>query len=227
MKTVCIHQPDFIPYMGFFHRLLETDIFIVLDDAQFIRDGWHHRDQVKNAGGKTWITLPVNREDLFKSISEVRLVQPQDWKVKHLNLLKENYRKAPFFGMYYPQIEAIYAKRHARLMEINMDFLEFLFGCFGLEPRPLFSSELHIQGKSTARLVEMVQQVGGNRYLTGTGSRAYLEESQFTEKGIAVAWQTFQPPDYPQLHGTFIPHLSSIDVVFNLGPDAKEFLRTC
>ncbi len=227
MKTVCIHQPDFIPYMGFFHRLLETDIFIVLDDAQFIRDGWHHRDQIKNAAGKTWITLPVNRDDLFKSISEVRLVQPQDWKIKHLNLLKENYRKAPYYAMYYPQIEAIYAKSHARLMEINMDFLEFLFGCFGLEPRPLFSSELHIQGKSTARLVEMVQQVGGNRYLTGTGSRAYLEESQFTEKGIAVAWQTFQPPDYPQLHGTFIPHLSSIDVVFNLGPDAKEFLRKC
>ena len=227
MKTVCIHQPDFIPYLGFFHRLIETDIFIILDDAQFIRDGWHHRDQVKNSAGKTWITLPVNREDLFKTIRDVRLVQPQDWKTKHLNQLKENYRKAPFFGMYFPRIEAIYAKNHDRLIEINLDFLEFLFEFFNLEPRPLFSSDLHIPGKSTDRLVELVQQVGGDRYLTGTGSRAYLEEVKFTEKGIAVAWQKFDPPDYPQMHGEFISHLSSIDMVFNLGPAAKDFIRTC
>lgn len=227
MTTVCIHQPDFIPYLGFFHRLLETDVFVILDDAQFIKDGWHHRDQIKTAAGKSWITLPINRDDWFKNINEVRLVQPQDWKAKHLNLLRENYRKSDYFGELYPQIEAVYAKNHDKLVEINLGFLDFLFDCFALNPKPLFSSTMNLPGKSTERLVQMVSQLGGDRYLTGTGSRAYLEELKFSERGIDVVWQNFNPPTYPQLHGAFIPHLSSLDALFNLGKQgARKLLES-
>jgi len=227
VTTVCIHQPDFIPYLGFFHRLLETDVFVILDDAQFIKDGWHHRDQIKSTAGKAWITLPINRDDWFKNINEVRLVQPQEWKAKHLNLLKENYRKSPHFGEVFRQIEGIYAKNHERLIDINLDFLNFLFACFDLHPKPLLSSMMGVPGKSTDRLVQMVSQLCADRYLTGTGSRAYLDESKFAERGIQVVWQNFNPPAYQQLHGDFIPHLSSLDALFNLGPQgARKLLES-
>ncbi len=108
MKRICIHQPDFVPYLGFFDRLLTCDLFIVLDDVQFIRRGWHHRDKIKTRTGDAWLTLPTRKADYTATIREIELaLDPDAWVPKHLNLLRENYAACPNFDRYFPALDEV------------------------------------------------------------------------------------------------------------------------
>lgn len=229
MRVVCIHQPDFLPYLGFFHRLLFADVFVYLDDAQFLRrgSGWHNRDKIKTAGGEKWLTLPVKQGPLRRQIREVALSETGDWREKHLNLLRENYRAAPFFRERYPAIEALYRAGDTMLVDLNVRLLRHFYEVFGLRVSEVFSSDLAVPGRRNEKLIALVRAVGGTHYLSGTGARAYLDEGLFAAAGIPVRWQRFEHPVYPQLHGPFIPYLSCIDALFNCGPGAREVLRSC
>jgi hypothetical protein len=228
MKPACIHQPDFLPYLGFFHRLLYTDLLIILDDVQFLRRGWHHRDLIKGSKGAQWLTLSIKKGDYHQNINQVILHADRDrWISNHLNLLRANYSKAPFFKAYFPQIEAIYRKKAVRMIDLNMAFLHFFFDLFGLDNQIVLSSDLGVEGKSNLRLINLLKSVDRRRYLSGIGARDYLDERQFQAAGIRVDWQRFDHPVYPQLHGKFIPNLSCIDILFNCGPEAEAILKSC
>jgi hypothetical protein len=228
VKRVCIHQPDFAPYLGFFHRLLLADQFIVLDDVQFERrGGWHYRDKIKTPQGERWLALSTLKGALEQKINEVRLVPGVAWRNDCLNLLSEHYRKAPFYGRYFPAVRDIFLADHTKMIELNMAILRFFWDIFDIRIDPVFSSSIPVPGRSSQRLIHLVKAVGGTHYLTGTGSRAYLDETMFRTEGIAVEWQDFHPPVYPQLFGPFIPNLSCLDVLFNCGPGAKDVLRSC
>lgn len=228
MNRVCIHQPDFLPYLGFFHRLLFTDTFIVLDDVQFLRRGWHHRDKIKTRQGEKWLTLPVQRGDYLQRINQVLLSDDRErWVTRHLNLLKENYKEAPNFDEYFPKIGEIYQKGADRMVDLNMDFLNFFFQLLDLKMNVIFSSDLKVEGSKNQKLIRLVQTVSGTHYLSGIGARAYLDEAAFADEGITVEWQQFHHPVYPQRYGDFIPNLSCIDLLFNCGRDARNVLESC
>ena len=228
MKRVCIHQPDFAPYLGFFHRLLFTDLFIIFDDVQFLRRGWHHRDKIKSKKGAQWLTLSVKKGDYHQKINEVVLYDDDGkWKNNHLNLIKANYAATPYFSAYYPKIEAIYRKPLARMMDLNMEFIHFFLDIFNIHIKVIFASDLNVEGRSNVRLIHLLNAVNCRYYLSGIGARAYLDESMFADAGIQVAWQEFKHPVYPQLHGDFLPNLSCLDVLFNCGLKAAKILRSC
>ncbi len=227
MTTICIHQPDFAPWLGFFDRLLDSDIFIVLDDAQFIHDGWHHRDRIKTRQGQAWITLPINKSDKFKPINQVRLAENRDeWVRRHLNLLIENYRQAACFAEVFPRIEAVYRAPSTTLAGINLAYLDLAYELLDLHPKTVRASELAVATTRNQRLIDLCQAVGGTTYLSGTGALAYLDPDLFRSAGIDVVIQSFTHPIYPQLHGPFVPQLSSLDVFFNCGRDAARILRS-
>jgi len=228
VKRVCIHQPDFLPYLGFFHRLLYTDLFIVLDDVQFLRRGWHHRDKIKTISGEKWLTLSIKKGDYHQNINQVTLSQDRDtWIDKHLNFLKGAYKDAPYFDNYFPQIRDIYLNCFDKLIDINMGFLYFFFKLFDLKVNILFSSTLNAEGCSNLKLINLIKAVKGTYYLSGLGARSYLEEQMFKDEGISVEWQEFKHPVYPQLHDEFIPNLSCIDMLFNCGPGIRDILWSC
>jgi hypothetical protein len=206
MTVVCIHQPDFAPWLGFFDRLRTADIFIALDDAQFLRRGWHHRDRIKTAQGVTWLT-----------IREAEIDETDDWRGRHLETLRHAYAKAAFFTAEFPAIEAIYNRQHRLLIDLNLDLIAHIGARLCVPWAPRFASELDRPGRSTARLVDLVKTVGGTCYLTGTGARGYLDEKLFADAGISVIWQQFDTPVYPQLHGSFVPKLSALDYLLNCG----------
>ncbi len=227
MKRVCIHQPDFIPYLGFFHRLLISDLFIVLDDVPISKPrGWTHRDKIKTPFGERWLTLPIQKHPLQK-INEVRLGKDGKWEKEHLNLLKEYYQKAPYFDLYFPKVQDIYHTSDDKLSEFNMAFLRLFCELLGLKIETVFSSSLRVPGNKNEKLILLIKAVGGTHYLSGVGAKDYLDEPMFAKEGIAVEWQEFIHPVYPQLHGNFIPNLSTIDLLFNCGPGAKEILQSC
>lgn len=227
MTRVCIHQPDFVPYLGFFHRLLTSQVYVVLDDVQFIRRGWHHRDKIKTRKGEAWLSLSIQKDDFHQIIRNTRLSPGGEWIEENLNLIRENYLHAPHFGAAFADVERIYRAGHEKMIDLNMEFLRYFFDLFEIQAKTLFASDLQAPGKSTQKLVHLVQAAGGDCYLSGTGARDYLEEHAFQKAGIALEWQEFRHPVYPQQFGDFIPGLSCLDLLFNCGPESKKILRSC
>ncbi|HER26391.1 MAG TPA: hypothetical protein ENI69_04705 [Rhodospirillales bacterium] len=221
MTTVCIHQPDFAPWLGFFDRLLEADIFVVLDNVQFVRRGWHHRDKIKTPGGAQWLTVPVIKKGRYhQAINEVEIDNSRDWRAKHLRTIQTFYGKACCFDEAYPAIENIYAEKYNRLIDLNMRLLAWFMEQMKIEVDIRFASELGVKGTKNDLLIGIVQSVSGDVYLTGQGASSYLDEAEFIDSGISVLWQSYQHPVYPQLHDAFIPQLSSLDCLLNCGSSA-------
>jgi len=225
VKTICIHQPDFAPYLGFFERLLHTDHFILLDNVQFIRRGWQHRDQIKGPGGISWLTLSLQKGDYYQKISEVRLSSDEKWKRENIDLLKRCYSNAPYFDLIYPQLETIYGAGHQRLMDFNLAFLDMALRLFHINVQISFASSYSVTSRGSQRLLDLVIENKGDNYLTGSGARDYLDEEIFEQSGVNVSWQNFKHPTYSQLYGDFQPMLSCLDLFFNCGSDAADILR--
>lgn len=226
MPTICIHQPDFVPYLGFFQRLLLCEHFILLDDVQFIRRGWQHRDRIKGRNGSVWLTLSLRKGDYQQRINEVELSHDPKWINDNLNLLHECYGRAACFREVFPRVETIYHAGYRRMMDLNRAFLDMAMEYFAISIPMSWSSEYGVTATSSARLLALVQASRGDTYLTGQGSRDYLDEELFRTAGIRVLWQEFRHPVYPQLHGNFEPMLSCLDVLFNCGRDAGRVLRS-
>src|SRR3989338_4724207 len=228
-KTVVIHQPDFLPYLGFFHRFLLADLWVVLDDAQFLTGGsksWHNRDKIKTPQGERWLTVGVKKTPLDTMINEAFLAD-DGWEKKNLNLLAENYRKAPFFNEVFPAVERLYAHDCVKLIDFNMRSIEMLMEMLDIRIKTIFATTLKALGKKTERLVDICKKVEATTYLTGVGSRDYLQESLFETEGMKVVWQDFKHPVYPQLHGEFVPYLSGVDILFNCGiKKSREIIRS-
>ncbi|MCC7016153.1 MAG: WbqC family protein [Rhodospirillales bacterium] len=225
MKVV-VHQPDFAPWLGFFDRLLDADAFVVLDDVQFLRRGWHHRDKIKTRRGADWLTLPVEKCPRETPINRVNLRPARDeWVPAALALIAENYREAAHFGAVFPRIRALFERPWERLIEINLAFLDLAYEMLDLRPRVRFASEFGVATARSRRLLDLVMAAGGNRYLAGTGSLDYLDFDLFRAGGVDVEVRTFAHPVYPQLHGDFVPGLSCLDLFLNCGPDSAKVLR--
>lgn len=224
-KIVVIHQPDFLPYLGFFHRLLHCDLFVILDHVQLLIKGWHNRDQIKGPTGKHWLTVPINREVKNMPINAAQIYYDKDWRDKHLKTISHFYKKTPFFEEVFPEIKKIYSKNHLLLIDLNMELLRFFLEFFDIQMETVLSSDLNISSQKSQLILDIVLATGGTHYLSGTGAKDYLEESLFDRTGIDLIWQEFNHPVYPQLHGNFVPHLSCLDFVMNCGPSIRDYLE--
>lgn len=229
-KTVVIHQPDFLSYLGFFHRLLHADQFIILDHVQFVKSNrsWTHRDKIKTLNGDAWLTVSVKKCPRDTAINQVQLSENEIWRESNLNLLKQNYGKAPFFDEVHPYVESLYGKTHSRLIDFNMSSIHMLCDLFAIEIDMVFSSDLDCHSRKNELLVEILSKVGATHYLSGLGARDYFDPEPFSAADIEVVWQDFPHPVYPQLHGDFMAGLSSIDLLYNCGIEkSKTILREC
>jgi hypothetical protein len=230
MKTVVIHQPDFLSYPGFFHRFLNADLWVILDTAQFVSGtsrSWQNRDKIKTAQGEKWITVSVQKAPVGTAIKEI-LLSESDWRRDNINLIYNSYSKAPSFNEVIPYINDLYRLECKKLMEFNLKSSEVLMRLFDIKIETELASNLCPEGKSNELLVDILQKVNADRYLSGVGAKAYYDPAPFTNAGIEVIWQDFKHPVYPQLYGDFIPYLSSIDLLFNCGINkSKEIIRSC
>jgi len=230
-RTVVIHQPDFAPYLGFFHRFLESDLYIVLDHVQFVTGtsrSWTHRDKVKTPTGEKWLTLGVEKAHLGTPINEVELADGSDWVDGNLALLRNLYRKAPGFAEVMPLVEDLYADPPLLLRDFNVRWLKRLAELLEVAIPFVLSSTLDPKGHKNELLVDLLTKVGATRYLSGSGARDYMEPAIFQQAEIEVVWQQFVHPVYPQQFGPFRPYLSILDALFNCGvAETRTMLRNC
>lgn len=228
-KIVVIHQPDFLSYIGFFHRLLYADLYVVLDDVQFVKGtsrSWMNRDKIKTPNGEKWLTVNVKKASRHTNINQILLNDTINWKKQNLNLLKENYKNTKYFNEIFPYLEKLYKSNCTNLSDFNMNSIYMLLKLFNIKIDIEYSSNLNTIKTKSERLVEILTQVNATQYLSGVGAKDYHIDKPFDDANIEILWQDFKHPNYPQLYGEFIPYLSSIDMLFNCGIEkSREILR--
>jgi len=224
---VAVLQPTYLPWSGYFGMIDAVDTFIFYDDVQFSSQSWHQRNRIKSGPGQ-WIWLSVHVLHQFgQPINEVRINETSKWRMKHWKTIQQSYGKAPFFENYRKEMEDIYQKEWEILGDLNMTLIRRLCDLMDLR-RPTFmrSSELAgLTGAKTERLLEVLEIVGADEYVGNPGSRNYLDVGLFKEKGIKLYWFEYQHPVYPQIQGEFVPYLSAIDLLFNTGGNARDYIR--
>ena len=226
-RVVVAHQPDFIPYLGFFHRFLQADVYVALDHVQFARRAWTHRDKIKTREGARWLSLSVKKCPINTAIKEVELSAGKLWRDDNLNMLCESYRQAPFFDIVMPAIQDVYRTPSQQLVDLNLQLLDLICEWLDIHIPRVRSSELAAVGTKSEMIANVVAAVDGTHYLSGIGARDYHDQEQFDRIGINVIWQDFHHPRYTQLHGEFIPYLSILDALFNCGPEGTaQMLRS-
>ena len=147
---VTIHQPDFLPWLGFFDRWQKSDLYIVLDDVQFLRRGWQHRDKIKTKEGAAWLTVPVIKKGKHDQlIRDVKIDNGTNWRYKHLKTIESNYSKAPNFEDCFKRIKEIYDKKHLFLIDLNMDILQWVDIELRITTPYVFASAYDVKSIST------------------------------------------------------------------------------
>lgn len=222
---VAIHQPQFMPWLGYYDKIVRSDIFVFLDNVQFKKNEFQNRNKIKTAQGWMWLTVPV----LYaypERINEVKINNRVDWRKKHVKTLAINYQKAPYFHSLFPELERFYAGDAEYISEVNKESVLLLLRLLGVHKKTEVASSLgDLPEEPSERLAAICECLSADTYLSGSGGKDYLDLEPFNKKGIAVAFQTFKPPIYPQLYGDFIPNLSLLDLLFNHGPDSLNILE--
>ena len=227
-KTIGIHQPNFLPWLGYFFKIKKSDVFIYLDTVQYTKNSYQNRNKIKTPQGEQWLAVPVLTKGKFGQATHEVEINPQEkWKDKILKTLEMNYKKAPFFTAYFEKFKALLEKNtSSKLAAICIELIEWTCQELAINTPRQKASELNIppELKSTDMLVEICKRSGADTYLSGSGGQHYQEEEKFKQANIGLAYSSFKYPEYEQLWKEFVPNLSIIDTLFNCGPKTKDLL---
>jgi len=224
-KIISAHQPNYLPYLGFFDKVKRSDVFVVLDDVQFSPRDFHNRNRIKTAQGAKWLTIPVDSKERIpiNQINNGDKVFGMDyhWCDYHYRLISDNYKKAPFFSQFSGEVKSLYekAKGEKRLLDSNMIFIRYFMEKFGITTPIVLSSDMHIQTTKNERLIDICKNVSGDVYLSGDGAKDYLDKNLFSAAGIEAVFQEYHHPAYSQINGEFLPFMCSFDYLFNCGTE--------
>lgn len=218
---VAIHQPHYLPWLGYLHRMAQADLFIVLDHVQFERGNYQNRTQVRVNGAAHWLTVPVLQRSQKERIVDKTIDTAQDWAATHLETLRRGYGAAAA-----APLKSIYETPWERLADLDAALLEFLRAAFGIRTPLVNSSELDVEGAKSELVLNLCEAVGARALLVGLGgSRRYLDRAAFARAGVELVFQEFNHPIYPQRGPMpFIGGLSALDLLFNCGPRSRSVL---
>ena len=223
---VAIHQPEYLPWLGFFKKMMNVELFVFLDDVQFRKKGWQNRNRIRINDGTALLSIPVHTHS-YPKINEVTIDNEKNWSIRHKKSILYNYARAPYFDEIKDFIESIFEKKFQYLVDLNTEIIKFIMNELEIKSKIVFSSELEISKKGSDRVLDICKAVGADHYITGTfWAESNLRVEEFKKSNIDVEFQKFQHPIYKQIHGEFIPEMSIIDLLFNKGrKEAKKILQ--
>jgi hypothetical protein len=222
---IAVHQPQYLPWIGYFHKIDQADVFVLLDTVQFKKNEWQNRNKIKTAQGWQWLTVPV----LYRypqSIREVRINNKVDWQRKHRHAIISNYKKAPHYDFLEPFFREIFSVPWKTISQLNIEAVRRLARILGIDTPLYIASELGAFPEDPdERLISIAKHFGAETYLAGAGGRNYMDLKKYEKAGITVSFQDFTHPVYNQLFGEFVPFMSVIDLIFNHGDESLRRLR--
>lgn len=223
-----VHQPSYLPWLGFFDKLDKSDVFVFLDDVQYKHREFQNRNKIRTKDGWIWLTVPVFEERGMK-IRDIRIDPARSWAQDHLKSLKSWYAKAPYFDRHIVFFESLFGKKWERLVELNVAVIEYVLGVLGIKKKVFFEAGLAAGGAKTQRIINIGKKIGADVYLSGAGGRDYLDEGSFQRAGIALRYQDYAHPVYRQQfmksEKDFMPYLSVVDLLFNEGDESGAVIR--
>ena len=227
MSRVAIMQPTYLPWVGYLGMIDLVDTFIIFDSVQFAKRSWQQRNQIKTANGRVWLTVPVSSKGKRgQLINEVEIDTTRNYHTAHIASLENNYRKSPFFSDYSPELFSLLEKEHVLISELNAELIVWFCKVLGIKTTIKYSSKMENTGTKADLLAMLCEQVDTTEYVSAPGSREYLEESDaFEKRNILVKYHEYEHPEYPQLFGEFVPYMSVIDLLFNMGPEGLSVIR--
>ncbi len=226
-KNICsIHQPSYFPWLGLLNKIIESDVFVLLDTVQLNDAAYQNRNLfLDNQNKAHLLTIPINKKSYQgKAIKDLELSN-NIWQKKHSKFIYFNYKKHPFFDEIYPLIEPLYKKEYKYLIDFLLDTMYVTFDCFNIRTEMLIASDLDIGKSSKEDLVlNILQKTNADIYLSGKGAASYQKEENFLAKGIELKYQSFKHPIYPQFkNNKFIEGISCLDYLFNCGKQKNNF----
>jgi hypothetical protein len=223
--VVAIHQPNFLPWLGYFYKMARADRFVFLDSVPFTKGGYTNRVKIKTATGPQWLTVPVvTHGKLGQPILEVVCSDTIEWRKKIPLTLRTNYQGCPFFQPHADRLVTILEGSGERLAEINIGLLGYLAQELGIATPVVRSSEMAARGTATDLLIAICKELGADRYLSGSGGADYQEEAAFAAAGLRLEYANYPHPTYVQAFGEFAAGLSIVDLLFNCGPESRRIL---
>lgn len=222
---VAMHQPNYIPWIGFFHKMALSDRFVIVDDVQYSMGSFTNRNKVKGSNGEIMLTVPLKNK-AFQLINEIEIFN-SNWRRKHLNSLKLAYSNSPFYKKYIGLLEEAYSQDCKYLAELNINLIHLIKNQLNIKTEILLSSEI---GKTFSskndRIVGICKYIGATSFLFGSGTKKYIDKNLFHSNGIEIVYQEFVHPVYQQLWGDFIPNLSILDLLFNCGDRSLDIIMS-
>lgn len=222
---IAIHQPQYMPWLGYFNKMATADIFILLDTVQYKKNEWQNRNRIKTAQGWQWLTVPVSFK-FPEKINEVRINGRNNWQSIHEKSLTTNYSKSSFFDIVIKHLEEIYTENWDFLAPLNIFVVKKLAEMLGITTPIYVASELDsFPEDPDERLIAITKYFDGTTYLAGEGGQSYMKIEKYNQEGITVEFLQYDHPLYPQLFGPFEPCLSVLDLLMNCGPQSLEILK--
>jgi hypothetical protein len=223
---VAIHQPHYLPWLGYLAKWAAADLFIFLDTVQYEKNGWQNRNRIKTRDGARWLTVPV-RARLGVRLDAVEIDTGQPWARRHLATIRHAYARARCWGRYADQVRALYEPAWTHLVPLAAATARWLAGAVGIATPARLASELGVTaGDPTERLVALCRAVGATTYLAGRDGALYMDPAPFAAAGIEVLVQRYEHPVYAQEHGDFVPYLSALDLLLTHGDEALDIIRS-
>jgi hypothetical protein len=221
-----IHQPMYLPYPGFFHKMSLADILVIMDDVQYDKR-FTNRNRILVPQGPIWLSVPIEKEDKFLPNSSVRINNRVEWRDDHWRKISFSYRNAAFYDLYAHDLEETFQKEWNLLFDLDLELLKKTMRWLGLDLPVVRESELKVGGKATERLINACKAVGADTYVSGRGGKNYIDSQQFENEGVRLVFQEYAPfPYHQRFSNIFVPDLSIVDMLFNLGPDTLRLIRS-
>lgn len=225
-SSVAIVQSNYVPWKGYFDMIAAVDEFILYDDMQYTRRDWRNRNQIKTPQGAQWLTVPVQVKGKYHQRIRDTAIEGNAWADAHWKALAQNYKRARHFDAVAEWLEPIYRTEFTLLSDLNRRLIEAVCAYLGIKTRISWSWDYPLVEGKTERLAGLCQQVGATEYISGPSARDYIDPAVFDAANIRLSWFSYDGyPEYPQLWGDFTHAVSILDLLFNAGPDAPNFMK--
>ncbi|MBU0634937.1 MAG: WbqC family protein [Candidatus Omnitrophica bacterium] len=227
---ISVHQPQYLPWLGFFDKIDKSNCFVFLDTVQYKVREFQNRNKIRTKDGWIWLTVPVKHVSGERlALCDVEIDNSSDWAIEHSRSLEAWYMKAPYFKTYFPFFEELYRKRWDKLIDLNIEVIQYILSALGMQTPVKLESEIGTTKRSTDRIIEICGKLGADTYLSGSGGKEYLEEEKFEENNIKLLYQDFRHPQYQQRfideQHSFLPYMCIVDLLFNEGGKSLSIIR--
>ncbi|MCI0650850.1 MAG: WbqC family protein [Planctomycetes bacterium] len=225
------HQPNYLPYPGFFQKIARADEFLIVDTTQFVKRGtfgWIHRNRIRTPNGPIWLSLPVLHKGKYhQSILDAALNPRVDWRGKHWRSIEWNYRSARYWERYAPSLREIYRESWTHLAPLCTKLIRWFLAQLDLAPPVHVASALAARGESTEYIIAFCKELGASGFLSGVHGRDYLDRSRFEKEGIVLEFQDYEAPVYSPREGAEpLANLSMLDMLFHCGEGAARWVHS-